>query len=183
MQRAVPRLRIFDERGVQFAEVNTPGPVENFMDRPGVDLLRFMEERVAELLMTQIPEACRLPQTPYKKEPVNCFLPGGGAIEANVREIEHPHGRFQHEDGTRFDVCIMELKTDPAISPPSAEVFANHHTGNELPGERAVDEKMTIGRQASNSNPRCNCRGCEIARAYLTQGASAARAAQRIQAA
>jgi len=47
------------------------------------------------------------------------LLSSGVEIECNLREIEHPEGRFARSDGTRYDVCVMELMADPSLRPPA----------------------------------------------------------------
>jgi hypothetical protein len=139
--------------GIPLSEVCLPTEtIEALRGMPGIDLERFMEERISEIA-AQYGRPAR----------VNCFLPPNNTpIAATVRQIEHPHGRFRRPSGMRFDVCVMEIKSDPAISPPSAEVFANYRTGNELTGERAVDEKIMIGRPAQR--PVCDSHGYSAAR-------------------
>ena len=34
-------------------------------------------------------------------------------------EIEHPEGRFRREDGTRYDLCVMEARTHPNLRAPA----------------------------------------------------------------
>jgi hypothetical protein len=46
-------------------------------------------------------------------------LSSGVEIECNLREIDHPEGRFRRTDGTRYDVCVMEMMVDPSLRPPS----------------------------------------------------------------
>jgi hypothetical protein len=47
------------------------------------------------------------------------LLSSGVEIECDLREIEHPEGRFARADGTRYDVCVMEVMADPTLRPPS----------------------------------------------------------------
>ena len=47
------------------------------------------------------------------------LLSSGVEIECDLREIEHPEGRFVRRDGTRYDVCVMEVMADPSLRPPS----------------------------------------------------------------
>jgi hypothetical protein len=47
------------------------------------------------------------------------LLSSGVEIECSLRQIVHPEGRFQREDGTRYDVCVMEMISDPSLRPPS----------------------------------------------------------------
>jgi len=47
------------------------------------------------------------------------LLSTGVAIECDLREVEHPEGRFLREDGTRYDICVMELTSDPTLRPPA----------------------------------------------------------------
>jgi hypothetical protein len=46
-------------------------------------------------------------------------LSSGVEIECTLRQIEHPEGRFQRDDGVRYDVCVMEIICDPTLRPPS----------------------------------------------------------------
>ncbi len=43
----------------------------------------------------------------------------GAEIPCDLREIEHPEGRFRREDGTRYDVCVMEVRTNPDLRAPA----------------------------------------------------------------
>ena len=47
------------------------------------------------------------------------LLSSGAKIECNLREIEHPEGRFRRPNGTRYDICVMEIMLDPTLRPPS----------------------------------------------------------------
>ena len=47
------------------------------------------------------------------------LLSSGVEIECDLREVEHPEGRFFRTDGTRYDVCVMEVMADPSLRPPS----------------------------------------------------------------
>ena len=47
------------------------------------------------------------------------LLSSGIEIECDLRKVEHPEGRFIRADGTRYDVCVMEVMTDPSLRPPS----------------------------------------------------------------
>jgi hypothetical protein len=49
----------------------------------------------------------------------HCLLPTGVEIECDLREVSHPEGRFRRADGTRFDICVMEMMGEPALRPPS----------------------------------------------------------------
>jgi hypothetical protein len=40
-------------------------------------------------------------------------------IPCDLREIEHPEGRFGREDGTRYDICVMEAQTQPNLRAPA----------------------------------------------------------------
>jgi len=46
-------------------------------------------------------------------------LSSGVEIDCNLHEIEHPEGRFRRPDGTRYDICVMEIMLDPTLRPPS----------------------------------------------------------------
>lgn|GEM_PF-6333705 len=47
------------------------------------------------------------------------LLSSGLAIECTRREIAHPEGRFRRADGTRYDICVMEVMADPSLRPPA----------------------------------------------------------------
>ncbi len=47
------------------------------------------------------------------------LLSTGVPIECDLREIEHPEGRFRREDGTRYDLCVMEMMADSTVRPPA----------------------------------------------------------------
>ncbi len=47
------------------------------------------------------------------------LLSSGVEINCTLREIEHPEGRFQRADGTRYDICVMEIMADPSLRPPA----------------------------------------------------------------
>ena len=40
-------------------------------------------------------------------------------IECNLRQIEHPEGRFIRQDGSRYDICVMDLIAEPSLRPPA----------------------------------------------------------------
>lgn len=48
------------------------------------------------------------------------LLPSGISLECDLREIDHPEGRFRRADGSRYDICAMGVQTQdfrpPAIS-------------------------------------------------------------------
>ncbi len=52
---------------------------------------------------------------PHKKS----LLSNGVEIDCNLHEIEHPEGRFRRADGTRYDICVMEIMADSTFRPPS----------------------------------------------------------------
>lgn len=43
----------------------------------------------------------------------------GVEIPCDLREIEHPEGRFRRDDGTRYDICVMEVRTHPNLRAPA----------------------------------------------------------------
>lgn len=47
------------------------------------------------------------------------LLSSGVEIECAFREIEHPEGRFRREDGTRYDLCVLEVLADPSLRSPA----------------------------------------------------------------
>ncbi|HEY3601819.1 MAG TPA: hypothetical protein VGK72_07665 [Chthoniobacterales bacterium] len=67
--------------------------------------------------------------------PATGLLSTGVEIECNLHQIEHPEGRFMREDGTRYDVCVMDLIADPSLRPPtiSRSNFAGDRA-DSLPG-------------------------------------------------
>jgi len=80
----------------------------------------------------------------YIYEPPLCELPGNlTAIPATIRKIDNPNGAFSSCDGSRFDVCIMEVKTDPAIAPPYAHDIVSLSKAYLKPGP---DGKLSLGK-------------------------------------
>jgi hypothetical protein len=71
-------------------------------------------------------------------------LSTGVKMEAQMREMEHPEGRFERDDGTRFDLLCMEAAYDPGLESP----HHNEITGAEFHGDRRVtcEDKVLIGR-------------------------------------
>ncbi len=61
------------------------------------------------------------------------LLPRGISLECDLREIDHPEGRFRHADGTRYDICVMDVQTQnfrpPAVS---RENFVGDGADNRL---------------------------------------------------
>jgi hypothetical protein len=47
------------------------------------------------------------------------LLASGLEIPCDLREVEHPEGRFRREDGSRYDICVMEVRTFPDFRPPA----------------------------------------------------------------
>ena len=47
------------------------------------------------------------------------LLSSGVEIVCTLREVEHPEGRFRRADGTRYDVCVMEMMAEPSLRPPA----------------------------------------------------------------
>ena len=47
------------------------------------------------------------------------MLSSGVEIDCTLREIEHPEGRFQRADGTRYDLCVLEVLADSGLRPPA----------------------------------------------------------------
>jgi hypothetical protein len=150
-----------------------------------IDVAREADSHASDLLRYSMEMARhRTVRDPACGAAPNCFLPPKGTpVKATVRKIDHPDGRFERCDGTRFDVCIMEMKSDPAISPPRSEVFPEHLTCS------GIDEKITIGRhrmvmprfsfhQVDRMIRRCAREAEECGRA-IRRLASAAPAARR----
>jgi hypothetical protein len=48
-----------------------------------------------------------------------CHFKSGIELEANLKVVEHPEGRFLRADGTRVDVFVLDLLKDCEILPPS----------------------------------------------------------------
>jgi hypothetical protein len=65
------------------------------------------------------------------------LLSSGIEIECDLREIEHPEGRFIRADGTRYDVCVMDVMTDPSLRPPSV-------ARDKLVGDRADTQSSVL---------------------------------------
>lgn len=60
------------------------------------------------------------------------LLSSGVEIDCAFREIQHPEGRFRREDGTRYDLCVLEVLADPSLRPPavSREQFVGDGADN-----------------------------------------------------
>ena len=43
----------------------------------------------------------------------------GVEMPCDLREIEHPEGRFRRENGTRYDICVMEALTHSNLRAPA----------------------------------------------------------------
>jgi hypothetical protein len=65
------------------------------------------------------PERLKLAPHLEKTARTRGLLPSGVGIDCTLHEIEHPEGRFRRMDGTRYDICVMELLLDPAVRSPS----------------------------------------------------------------
>ncbi len=61
----------------------------------------------------------RLRQDDAKPAINQALLSTGVAIECDLREIEHPEGRFMRNDGTRYDICVMEMMAEPTLRSPA----------------------------------------------------------------
>jgi hypothetical protein len=61
------------------------------------------------------------------------LLSTGVEITCELREIAHPEGRFRRADGTRYDVCVMDIRTLPDLRPPavSRENFVGDCADNQ----------------------------------------------------
>lgn len=68
--------------------------------------------------------------------PRSCLglLSTGVEIPCNLREIAHPEGRFRREDGTRYDICVMEVRNIPNLRAPAVprEHFVGDCADNQL---------------------------------------------------
>ncbi len=47
------------------------------------------------------------------------LLSTGVEITCDLREIAHPEGRFRRADGTRYDICVMEVQAISDLRPPA----------------------------------------------------------------
>ncbi len=47
------------------------------------------------------------------------LLADGVEIPCDLRVVEHPEGRFRREDGSRYDICVMEVLTQPNLRAPA----------------------------------------------------------------
>ena len=47
------------------------------------------------------------------------MLSSGVEIDCTLREVTHPEGRFRRDDGTRYDLCVLEVLADPGLRPPA----------------------------------------------------------------
>ena len=74
------------------------------------------------------------------------LLSSGVAIECNLREIGHPEGRFTRKDGTRYDICVMEVMSDPTLRPPAV---SRANFGGDRVDTQAVVIRLGNVRQSS----------------------------------
>ena len=83
-----------------------------------------------------------------------CTLSTGTKIEADIREIDHPYGRFEDAGGRRFDVLVMDLRFDPSIDPPHRHEM-RLRTSGKLQGERdnTCEEILRVGYHRMVSGP------------------------------
>jgi hypothetical protein len=60
---------------------------------------------------------------------------------ATFRKLMHPAGRFADHRGSRFDICVMEIASDPQTKSPRPSCFGF------LSGERrdTADQRFTLG--------------------------------------
>ncbi len=64
------------------------------------------------------------------------LLPTGVEIQCDLREVDHPEGRFRREDGTRYDICVMEVRSIPNLRSPA--VPREHFVGDCADNQPAV---------------------------------------------
>ncbi len=77
-----------------------------------------------------------LPLGPAERRASRGLFSSGVESECDLREIAHPEGRFRRADGTRYDLCVMELAADPGLRPPG--VSREHFVGD------AADTRATV---------------------------------------
>ena len=79
------------------------------------------------------PENLRLAEPVQPRSAIG-LLSTGVEIACNLREITHPEGRFRRADGTRYDICVMEVQALPDLRPPavSRENFVGDCADNQL---------------------------------------------------
>lgn len=84
---------------------------------------------------------------PYRASPKPlCTLSTGAQMEADMRKVDHPHGRFLRSDGSRYDLVCMDVKHAPSITPPNFYTIAAH-TSDVFTGDRrdTYGEKLIVG--------------------------------------
>ncbi len=47
------------------------------------------------------------------------LLSSGVEFDCTLQEISHPEGRFRRADGSRYDLCVLEVLADPGFRPPA----------------------------------------------------------------
>ena len=91
-----PRAQLFYHRGMRCEQVRA------FPNRPTFSP----------------PPPLRLLRRPLSRE-LTALLPSGAELACDLREVEHPEGRFRRSDGTRYDVCLMDVLNHPNLRPPA----------------------------------------------------------------
>ncbi len=78
------------------------------------------------------PENLRLAE-PVRRSSDIGLLSTGVEIACDLREITHPEGRFRRADGTRYDICVMEMQALPDLRAPaiSRENFVGDCADNQ----------------------------------------------------
>jgi hypothetical protein len=89
-------------------------------------------EQVSSRATPEIPEQHRLAGA-IPTESHRGLLSTGVEITCDLREVTHPEGRFRRADGTRYDICVMEIRTVPDLRPPaiSRENFSGDCADNQ----------------------------------------------------
>ncbi len=70
-------------------------------------------EQASELKLARTPSGSATPRSGLG------LLPTGVEIPCDLREVEHPEGRFRREDGSRYDICVMEVRWIPNLRAPA----------------------------------------------------------------
>lgn len=92
-------------------------------------------EQASELQLAQPPISLALAESVASRSDLG-LLPTGVEIPCDLREIEHPEGRFRREDGSRYDICVMDVRWIPNLRAPA--VPREHFVGDCADNQPAV---------------------------------------------
>lgn len=90
-------------------------------------------EQASELKLARPPVSPAASHTPRSGLGL---LPTGVEIPCDLREIAHPEGRFRREDGSRYDICVMEVRFIPNLRAPA--MSREHFSGDCADNQPAV---------------------------------------------